>query len=158
MYYQFWYDVRIITVMRESVARNTENIKNSGFALTALYKLVPFQPPPIQLAARPLQSITMVSVFCWLYPPSLTNITVFCTIEANPSRCEVRQVRSSVQGEWWIRCGLEQVRWRSESRTNGFTYGLTVMGGMKTRYTRRGWTRWVVRFRSKHFVRTTHVS
>ena len=42
-----WYDVRIIIVTRELVARNTENIiKNSGFALTALYKLVPFQPPP----------------------------------------------------------------------------------------------------------------
>src|ERR1700683_2506625 len=103
--YQFWYDVRIITVMRESVARNTENIKNSGFALTALYKLVPFQPPPIQLAAHQVQSITMVSVFCWLYPSSLTNITVFYTMDANPSRCQVQQVRSLVQGEWSIRGG-----------------------------------------------------
>ena len=63
--------------MRELVARNMENIKNLGFVLAALYKLVPFQPPPIQLAARQLQSITMVSVFCWLYPPSLTNLTAF---------------------------------------------------------------------------------
>src|ERR1700691_592783 len=96
-------------VMRESVARNTENIKNSSFALTALYKLVPFQPPPIQLAVCQVQSITMVSVFCWLYPPSLTNITAFYMMEANPLRCQVRQVRSSVQGEWSIRSGWEQV-------------------------------------------------
>ena len=87
-------------VMRESVAQNTENIKNSGFALTALYKLVPFQPPPIQLAAHQVQSITMVSVFCWLYPPSPTNITAFYMMDANPSWYQVRQVWLLVQGEW----------------------------------------------------------
>ena len=95
--------------MRESVARNTENIKNSGFALTALYKLVPCQPPPIQLAAHQVQSIAMVSVFCWLYPPSLTNITEFYTVfymmDANPSWLQVRRVPSLVQGEWSIRGG-----------------------------------------------------
>ena len=108
-----WYDVRIIIVMRESVARNTENIiKNSGFALTALYKLVPFQPPHIQLTALLPQFITMVSVFCLPYHSILTNFTAFCTIYAIPSRSQVRSVRSSIQGEWWMICGLEQVRWR----------------------------------------------
>src|ERR1700685_1206134 len=100
--------------MRESVARNTENIKNSGFALTALYKLVPFQPPPIQLAAR---FITMVSIFCWLYPPSLTNITTFCTIYENPSWCQVRQVQFRTSGivfvkpNEWVHIWIDGYGW-----------------------------------------------
>src|ERR1700683_4224337 len=58
-----WYDVRIIIVMRESVARNTENIiKNSGFALTALYKLVPFQPPPTTTHTTYCSSTTLYSL------------------------------------------------------------------------------------------------
>ena len=77
VYCHFWYDVWTITITTEWVAQNTENIKNSGFAIIALYKLVPVQSPPIQLTALQLPSITMVSVFCWPYPASLTSFSLY---------------------------------------------------------------------------------
>ena len=43
------------------------------FGQISLYKLVHFQPPPLQLTALP-QSINMVSAFCWPYTPSANKL------------------------------------------------------------------------------------
>ena len=77
------------------------------FRQISLYKLVHFQPPPLQLTAPP-QSINMVSAFCWPYPPSANKLyshlsDIFKSITVSGAACVV-----IISG--WV---VDQVRFRA---------------------------------------------
>ena len=79
------------------------------FRQISLYKLVHFQPPPLQLTALP-QSVNMVSAFCWLYPPSANKFyshlsNIFKSITVSGAACVV-VVSGWVVDQVWFRAGI----------------------------------------------------